>query len=120
MRDLPSLEQLRNARTKYDIASALDALARAPERFPVDPLIVQMASDERWLVRHAALAALGNAIGPGIEDVLLAAAARAQVLWISCTSTARSRELVVSGAWRISCKRYRTRRKTSRHLRSQR
>jgi HEAT repeat protein len=78
MTDLPPLERLRNARTKHDIASALDALARAPERYAVDPLIVQLAADERWLVRHSALGALGNAAGSEVEDVLLAVAERTQ------------------------------------------
>jgi hypothetical protein len=37
---------------------------------PLDPLIVQLATDRRWLVRHSAIGALGNADGE-VEDVLL-------------------------------------------------
>jgi hypothetical protein len=76
MRDLPPLERLRNANGKYDIASALDALARAPDRFFIDPLVIQMTTDDRWLVRHGAISALGNAVGPGVEDALLKAGER--------------------------------------------
>lgn len=78
MPDRASLNDLRKARSKYDIAFALDALARAPEPFVVDPLIVEMTMDERWLVRQSAIGALGNAIGKDVEDALLRAAGRAK------------------------------------------
>ena len=78
MPDRPSLHDLRKARSKYDIHFALDALARAPEPFVLDPLIVEMTMDDRWLVRHSAISALGNAIGEDVEDALLRAADRAQ------------------------------------------
>jgi HEAT repeat protein len=79
MSDHPSLARLRTARGKYEISSArLDTLASAPEPFVVDALVVEMTSDDRWLVRHSAIRALGNAVGEGVEDALLRAAERAK------------------------------------------
>lgn len=70
MSENPHLEQLRAARTKLEIAKALVALERAPARIPIDPLLAEMAADGHWLVRHAAIGALGNAAGDA-EGILL-------------------------------------------------
>jgi HEAT repeat protein len=78
MPDHPSLVRLRTARSKYDISSALDTLGRAPTPFVVDPLVVEMTSDDRWSVRHSTISALGNAVGQDVEDALLRAAERAK------------------------------------------
>jgi HEAT repeat protein len=78
MPDPPWLDRLKSARSKYDIAAVLDALASAPEPFSVNRLVVEMTLDKRWLVRQSAISALGNAVGSEVEDALLRAAERAQ------------------------------------------
>jgi hypothetical protein len=65
-------ERLRHEQNKYVLAAALDALAKIdkPHHFPLEA-IYERLSDERWLVRHAAIRALQKTDSATVEDHLL-------------------------------------------------
>ena len=65
------IERLQSAKTKVEIACALDAISYAKRPVSLDPLIVSYAGDSRWLVRHAAIGALGACPDPQTERLLL-------------------------------------------------
>jgi HEAT repeat protein len=65
-------ERLRQEKDKYVLAAALDALAKIdkPCNFPLEA-IYERLSDERWLVRHAAIRALQKTDSATVEEQLL-------------------------------------------------
>lgn len=57
---------------KYALASLFDELAKIPEPMPLDLTpIYKFLSDKRWLVRHAAIRAIGCSSEPECETQLL-------------------------------------------------
>ena len=64
-----------SAKTKYDVAFALDRLGKE-ESIPADDRILRLVGDDRWLVRHAAIRALSKCVSPQAEIILLERAAR--------------------------------------------
>ncbi len=54
-----------------DIALALEKIAGHNNSIPLDPLILGYLQDKRWLIRQAAIAALGNCSDPRAAELLL-------------------------------------------------
>jgi HEAT repeat protein len=65
-------ERLRHEKDKYVLAVALDALAKMdkPCDFPLEAIFERL-SEERWLVRHAAIRALQKTDSAVVEEQLL-------------------------------------------------
>jgi hypothetical protein len=64
------LAQIRPETNKYKLASLLRELAKC-EHVPLDRYLLELVNDPRWLVRYAAIDALGHCPEPEVETCLL-------------------------------------------------
>ena len=86
------LRDLSEARSKMGIALALEKIAGHNSSIPLEPLIVGYLQDKRWLIRQAAIDALGNCSDPSAPGILLETATRStKESDLVCTNAALGR-----------------------------